>query len=361
MKLKPWVKKLLSFIMIGIIIGIIGFEVVKYFHKDTEKVDNSLLKEHNIAEKYASKTLEYVLKNNIYEEKYLEEYAKIEFNDAANFKEILLTFLPKGYPGEEINYLFNLSQTNLDKLKEKDYLDLQNYYQIKNFNVDNFERYNAYYQKNSKYSYADVVTYVNINLDLPVYTNPAEVSEPNDLLVLVNKYNCLPKNYSPSDLTNVNGTYGSVPMRRVAKEALEKLQKAVQSEANFVLLPTTAYRNYSFQSTLYNNYVAKDGVAAADTYSARPGCSEHQTGLAIDLKNPATSNDIRLTAENYEWLKNNAYRFGFIIRFPKAKEFITGYQEENWHIRYVGMDAAKTIYENNLTLEEYVDLYVKKY
>ena len=147
MKLKPWVKKLLSFIMIGIIIGIIGFEVVKYFHKDTEKVDNSLLKEHNIAEKYASKTLEYVLKNNIYEEKYLEEYAKIEFNDAANFKEILLTFLPKGYPGEEINYLFNLSQTNLDKLKEKDYLDLQNYYQIKNFNVDNFERYNAYYQK----------------------------------------------------------------------------------------------------------------------------------------------------------------------------------------------------------------------
>lgn len=357
MKLKPWVKFLLFFL----IVGIIGFGAFKYFKKDNEKIDNSLLKEHNISEKYASKTLEYVLKNNLYDEKYLEEYGKIEYNNQDNFKDIITTFLPKGYSGEEINYLFSLSDTNLDKLKEKDYVDLKNYYQIKNFNVDNIERYNAYYAKN-KYSYEDVVTYVNIKLDLPVYTDTVTVSNPDDLLVLVNKYNCLPKDYNPKDTETLPGAYGNnVPMRKVAKEALEKLQAAVTKEINIKLLPTTAYRNYSFQSTLYNNYVAEDGVKAADTYSARPGCSEHQTGLAIDLKNPATPSSYRLNTSDYDWLKENAYKYGFIIRFPKNKEFITGYQEENWHIRYVGLDAAKIIHDNNLTLEEYIDLYITKY
>ncbi len=357
MKLKPWVK----FLLLIILLGIIGFGVFKYFQKDKETIDNSLLKEHNISEKYASKTLEYVLKNNLYDENYLEEYSKIEFNENDNFQDIITTFLPKGYSGEEINYLFNLSDTNLEKLKEKDYLDLKNYYQIKNFNVDNFDRYNAYYAQNN-YSYEDVVTYVNIKLDLPVYTDTTTVSDPDSLLVLVNKYNCLPKDYNPKDTETLPGAYGNnVPMRKVAKEALEKLQEAVTKEINIKLLPTTAYRNYNFQNTLYNNYVAEDGVKAADTYSARPGCSEHQTGLAIDLKNPATPSSYRLNESDYEWLKANAYKYGFIIRFPKNKEFITGYQEENWHIRYVGEEAAQIIHDNNLTLEEYLDLYITKY
>ncbi len=357
MKLKPWVKIFLFFILASIIL----FFGTKYFKKENAQIDKSLLDKYNISEKYASKTLEYVLKNNFYDEKYLEEYSKIEFNDNANFKEILTTFLPKGYKGEEINYLFKLSTNNLEKLKDKDYQDIHNYYQIKNFDVNALDRYNEYYNQN-EYSYEDVVTYVNIKLDLPVYTDTVEVTDPDSILVLVNKYNSLPKNYSPSDLEYAKGAYGNnVPMRKIAYEALEELQKTVKKEANFELLPTTAYRDYNFQNTLYSNYVKSDGVASADTYSARPGYSEHQTGLAIDLKNPATSSNIRLTEENYNWLKNNAYRFGFIIRFPKDKEFITGYQEENWHIRYVGKDVAKTIYENNLSLEEYIDLYVTEY
>ena len=191
--------------------------------------------------------------------------------------------------------------------------------------------------------------------------NTLEANDPNNYLVLVNKYNSLPNNYKPSDLEYLKGAYGNnVPMRKVAKEALVKLQQAAKEEINIELLPTTAFRDQAFQKTLYNNYVASDGVSKADTYSARPGFSEHQTGLAIDLKNPARSN-VRLSESDYNWLKNNAYRFGFIIRFPKDKEFITGYQEENWHIRYVGLNEAKLIYDNNLTLEEYVDLYLKEY
>ena len=160
----------------------------------------------------------------------------------------------------------------------------------------------------------------------------------------------------------VAGAYGNeVPFRKVLKEDFIALQQAAKNEISINLMPTTAFRNQNFQTTLYNNYVASDGKEMADTYSARPGYSEHQTGLAIDLKNTALKGDLRLTDENFEWLNNNAYKYGFIIRYPKDKEYITGYQFENWHIRYVGKEIAKTIHDNDLTLEEYIDLYITEY
>lgn len=357
MKLKLWVKVTLFLLVVG---GLyFGY---KLFNKEEISPETaSVLKEHNIPDSKYSKTLEYVLTNNIYKEEFLDEYEKIYFNNEENFEEAL-SFLSNGYKGEEINYILKLSKKNIEKLKTIDYVDISNYYTFKNFNVDNIERYNKYKEQNETFDYKDVVTYVNIKLDLPVYTDTIEVNNPSSLLVLVNKYNSLPKNYKPSEMVTLKGHYGNeVPMRKEAKDALEKLQKAVKDEASFSLLPTTAFRDYNFQNTLYTGYVSKNGKEKADTYSARPGYSDHQTGLAIDLKNPAITTDVRLSDSNYEWLHNNAYRFGFIIRFPKGKEFITGYQFENWHIRYVGEDVAKIIYENDLTLEEYIDLYVTEY
>lgn len=351
------------------IIILLGITCLTYFSytnlfKKEEKPTSAvtkLLKEHNIPSDKYSKTLEFVLLNNIYDEKYLDEYSSIEYIDNPNFETILTTFLPKGYSGKEINYITNLSNTNIEKLKELDYTDISNYYKIKNFDVSKIERYNNYFEENN-YSYENTVTYVNINLDLPVYTETLEVADPDDLLVLVNKYHYLPDNYSPSDIAYLPGAYGNnVPMREVIIEPFKALQEAAKEEINVNFMPTTAFRNYSFQKNLYNKYVASDGVKAADTYSARPGYSEHQTGLSIDLKNTAISGSTRLTDENYEWLSNNAHRFGFIIRFPEDKTAITGYQFENWHIRYVGEEAAKIIYENDLTLEEYIDLYVTEY
>ena len=333
-------------------------ETLKYLYEKIEVKD--LMNKNNINETDYSKTLEYVLLNNIYDEKYLKEYKDIKFNDASNFEEILTTFLPKGYTGKEINYIFKLSEKNINILKKLDYKDISNYYVIKNFNANNIERYDEYKKKND-INYKDVVTRVNIKLDLPVYTDTKEVEDGNDYLVLVNKYNHLPKNYRPTDLAYIPGAYGNnVPMRSITKDAFLELQDAAKKELNINLMPTTAFRDEAFQRTLYTNYVNKEGVDKADTYSARPGYSEHQTGLSIDLKNTALSN-VRLSDENYDWLENNAYKYGFIIRFPKNKEDITLYQFENWHIRYVGRDAAKTIYENKLTLEEYIDLYVIEY
>lgn len=351
-------KNILVILLIG---GLIIFGSYKLFYNKPDDKTKEMMKEQNIDIKKYSKTLEYVLLNNIYNEEYLDEYEDIEYTDQKNFSEILTTFLPKGYSGKEINYFFNLSEKNIDYLKNQKYKDISNYYKISNFDASKLDRYNNYHNKNENLRYDVVVTRVNIQIDLPAYTETKEVKDADSLLVLVNKYNHLPSKYKPGDLAYVTGAYGNeVPMRSIAKENLLLLMKAAKKEININLLPTTAFRNESFQKTLYDKYVARDGKEAADTYSARPGYSEHQTGLAIDLKNTALK-DIRLTDENYKWLEQNAYKYGFIIRFPKGKENITGYQFENWHIRYVGKDVAKTIYDNKLTLEEYIDLYVTKY
>ena len=361
-KIKKTFKLFFSFIFIVGLLSCSYFIYNKYFkEKEITSEVNKLMLENDISTEKYSKTLEYVLLNNLYDEAYLDEYSDIEYNDNKNFANILTTFLPLGYSGKEINYIFKLSNKNIEKLSKSEYIDITNYYNISNFNVDNIDRYNQYYESNN-YSYQDVVTYVNINLDLKAYSVTKEVEDPNNLLVLVNKYNFLPNNYKPEDLTYVPGAYGNnVPMREVIKEPFLELQKAAEEEIGIILKPTTAFRDQSFQNTLYNNYVAKDGVEAADTYSARPGFSEHQTGLAIDLKNTLISSSTRLNDSDFEWLSNNAHRFGFIIRYPKEKVDITGYQFENWHIRYVGLNIAKTIYENNLTLEEYIDLYITEY
>ena len=191
------------------------------------------------------------------------------------------------------------------------------------------------------------------------YTDTKEVSNPNDLLVLVNKFNYLPKDYKPSDLVYIDGAYGNkVPIRSVLKDDFLALQRAAKDELGITLMPTTAFRDQNFQKTLYDKYVKKDGVKAADTYSARPGYSEHQTGLAIDLKNMALKN-ARLSDENYKWLEENAHKYGFIVRFPKEKEHITGYKFENWHIRYVGKEVAEEIMSKGLTLEEYIEIIAK--
>ncbi len=361
-KIKKTFKLIISFIILIILVSGSFFVYNKFFKKEevTSEVSKLMLENNISTEKY-SKTLEYVLLNNIYDELYLDEYSDINYTDNANFTKILTTFLPLGYSGKEINYILNLSDKNIEKLSNIEYIDISNYYNISNFNVDNIDRYNDYYQINN-YSYQDVVTYVNINLDLKAYSVTKEVSDANSLLVLVNKYNFLPNNYKPEDLVYVPGAYGNnVPMREVIKEPFLELQKAAEEEKGIKLKPTTAFRDQNFQKTLYNNYVAKDGVDAADTYSARPGFSEHQTGLAIDLKNTLISTSTRLNDSDYEWLKENAYKYGFIIRYPEEKIDITSYQFENWHIRYVGLEAAKIIYENNLSLEEYIDLFITEY
>ena len=119
------------------------------------------------------------------------------------------------------------------------------------------------------------------------------------------------------------------------------------------LFVVSGYRSYDYQSTLYDSYVAQYGQEAADRFSARPGHSEHQTGLAFDVN---TIDDSFADTPEYEWLKEHCVEYGFIIRYPDGKESVTGYKFEPWHIRYLGKDTAKAVDDTGLTLEEYLGI-----
>lgn len=216
-------------------------------------------------------------------------------------------------------------------------------------------RYLSYQKENKDLSIENIVTHVNIGLDNPYYTNTKPSTNLNTELILVNKYNYVTENYVPENLQPLNTSYARSGMQLVdiAKEAFESMSDDAKKEG-MNIIAMSSYRSYDYQVNLYNNYVKTDGKEAADTYSARPGYSEHQTGLAVDVYNlelPYTSFE---ETEEFNWMQENAYKYGFILRFPKDKVDITGYQYEAWHYRYVGKEVAKYIHNHNMTLEEYI-------
>lgn len=169
-----------------------------------------------------------------------------------------------------------------------------------------------------------------------------------DNVIIANKTYSLPSNFVPNNLVTFNGYIKVVDY---VKDAYNEL-KSDSSVLGLNIYASSGYRSYSDQKYIYDNYVRMDGMVKADTYSARAGYSEHQTALAIDLNTVDMSFDG--TSES-NWLKDNCWKYGFIIRYPKDKENITGYMYEPWHIRYVGKELARVLYNNGnwLSLEEY--------
>ena len=176
-------------------------------------------------------------------------------------------------------------------------------------------------------------------------------------LALVNIENGLSKDYKPESLTipNIPFATGADQEEKyvagIIAKPLGELFNAAKQEG-IILLGNSAYRSYKSQRDVYTSRIKSDGKKLADAYVAKPGFSEHQTGLCIDITNKS-GNFIKGTKEA-DWLAENCYRFGFIIRYPYGKQNITGIEYEPWHIRYVGKEAAKYIYDNRITLEEYL-------
>lgn len=191
----------------------------------------------------------------------------------------------------------------------------------------------------------------------------AAMADPESVAVLINKQFALPDDYEPKDLVypDVRFTFKEQiekrMMRKEAAKALEELFAGAEKDGIY-LAGVSAYRSHSTQTSLFNRYVAKDGKEVAKTYSAVPGHSEHETGLAIDV----SGSDGKCAAESCfgdtkeaAWLADHATEYGFIIRYPEGKEDITGYKYEPWHLRYVGKEISTDIGERNITLEEYYD------
>lgn len=180
-------------------------------------------------------------------------------------------------------------------------------------------------------------------------------------LILANKENILHEDYVPDNLVELktafisNGDLKVNVLTAEAAEALEELFKAA-SEDKIYLLGVSGYRDFDYQKQLFESEVEVFGNIQANRYVAKPGESEHQTGLAMDI----LSRDYEIldegfkNTEAYKWIEENCFNFGFIIRYPENKEAITGYEYEPWHIRYVGVDTATEIMKENITLEEYL-------
>ena len=191
----------------------------------------------------------------------------------------------------------------------------------------------------------------DVNFKNMFYKNIKTIENPNELLVLVNKNNKLDKNYVPNDLEEINVKYSNEG-KFLRKDAFETLSSDA-SKLGYKVIAVSAYRNYEYQDKLFNYYTEKYGIEYALSCSAKPGHSEHQTGLAVDVMGSNNSYDDFEFSDEFEWMRDNAYKYGFILRYPKGKENITGFKYEPWHYRYVGKEVAKIIYEKNIVLEEY--------
>jgi D-alanyl-D-alanine carboxypeptidase len=224
------------------------------------------------------------------------------------------------------------------------------------------ERYAAYKKKRKSLTWEETVTHVNIGLDTKFYTGVHVIKEPGNLKVLVNKYNQLNSDYTPDDLEMIDPCYnsGGLLLRHEARIAFESMcREAYQTKLYLQAIST--FRSYIYQNKVYYknltpNVSIEDYQKERDKVSARAGHSEHQTGLAADI------NDLEQTFEDTmegKWLVANSYRYGFLLRYPKGKEEITGYDYEPWHFRYLGKELAQAVLDSGLTYDEYYIRYLK--
>lgn len=215
-------------------------------------------------------------------------------------------------------------------------------------------RYTEHASKHPLKSEEQIVLEVNMNHDFSFYENIQPAVMPNDPLVLCNKYYKLDASFIPTDLVDVKEGYyvndgKTYKLASSAHDAFIKMADAAKEEG-LTLKIISAYRSNSFQANLYEKYKDRNGQTAADRFSARPGHSEHETGLAVDI------NDVSSAFENtaeFKWLQNNAHKYGFILRYPKNSEHITGYMYESWHYRYVGETLAAELFSADITFDAY--------
>ena len=226
---------------------------------------------------------------------------------------------------------------------------------LRHYQPEYHERYVNYKNAHSALPYFDVVTYVNIGLDYPHYAEEIvkNVENPGSIHVLCNKYNRLSGDYVPAEYRNAGGR--ALYLRSEAQAQFD-IMRADASKSGVKIYIVSGYRSYAVQNQIYNGYRKRD-PNGADKYSARPGYSEHQTGLAADL-NTASSSARFETTKEFAWLSENAHKYGFILRYPEGKEWLTGYMFEPWHWRYVGAEAAGEIKKLNVTYDEYYAIYL---
>lgn len=318
-----------------------------------------------------SETLDEAIKQDKFNPKFLDIYYNINYQDLDNFIDLVNNLATIGYNASDINAIFaNINPSNINIIINNTYdTYLGEYIKLDYFNEKKLDRYikfsnnqeklnySIFFDNNTTFNALDIVTLVNANLDKEYYSNDLILTdeESNKTDAIVNKYYQLEEDFEPNNLTPIDSKYARNDSQLLQKEATEAFNQMCSDAKleNISLYSGSAYRSYEYQNTIYNDYIKKDGLTAAETYSARPGYSEHQLGLAVDIMNGNWSYVSKEDIE-YSWLQANSYKYGFILRYPENKEYITGYMFEPWHYRYLGKKLATKVYNSGLTYDEYV-------
>ena len=266
-----------------------------------------------------------------------------------------------GYNLEQIEKIEKETEENKNYILNTEYNeDIINIMNEKYYLSKNLEKYINYKKENPSKQIKEIITIINTGRDKELYTDIKNTDLEQKEKMLVNKYNKLEKDYTPEKIIKVPIAYAYSGVK-ASEEGLEYYKKmhnaAKQDGINLVI--SSAYRSYEEQQETYDEYekIKKDKI---DTYAARPGHSEHQTGLAFDILTLGVRTTEFDQTKEFEWLQQNAYKYGFILRYPKGKENITGFDYESWHYRYVGLEVAQKIHNENITFEEYYAYYIEK-
>lgn len=222
---------------------------------------------------------------------------------------------------------------------------------LPNSRLDRMERYDVWMEAHPEDPAETAVLQVNMDQDREFYSLIWELADPTSLTALVNKHYTLPAAYAP-ELEVLGKAYGSGSLRPEAAQAFRAMADGARADG-IVLRSVSAYRSYKQQKNTYNRYLRQYRQATVDTFSARPGHSEHQTGLALDINVASSSAHFERTPA-FAWLKEHCAEYGFILRYDQGKESITGYRFEPWHYRYVGLETAEACMEQGLAYEEYL-------
>lgn len=272
-----------------------------------------------------------------------------------------------------------------DKIDENEFLNLiqSKYDEIESFNLEttegehaipitliiNNKKYNTVVKYTIKAKNKELKPYLYYKADgkkgyKSLYYNfIEEIADPHDLLVLVNKEFKVPDDFIPKNLVQVDKKYTyksyDIELNEQAYKAFIKMEKEMANEG-LDLKMSSCYRSVNYQKNLYNRYLKEDSKEAVDTYSARYGHSEHHTGYACDFSTTTRALGYFNDTKEAKWLADNAYKYGWILRYREETKNITGYMSEPWHYRYLGPEIAKKVYESGLTYEEYYFNYIKE-
>ena len=289
-------------------------------------------------------------------------YNDFKYRQTNEFK-----LLDKGYSNDDTNIMLEkLSENSITMVLNKEKDDaIVALVKEKYFLEKNLEDYLTYIQEEEETNYQDVVAIVNVHANQNWYEEEYKTDPSLNELMLVNKFYALDKDYTPENLVNIPLTYayGNEGDCKIIDYAYEKFVDLWQAakDAGYYLMVNSSYRDYAEQEETYNYLKSTVGERKADERAARAGHSEHQTGLVVDMTSIHNAQDNTFKeSEEYAWLQEHAHEYGFIERYPEGKTYITGYNPESWHLRYVGIEAATQIHEEGITFDEYYAFYIAK-